>query len=86
MNRRWLIILVVLFLSLPVQAGQPQASDPNLRTLLKQAIAKHDSFKDRFDAEVWLVDMSRRLAPLVPDPEKRLKLRAPDCDRSWYWP
>lgn len=74
MIHRWPVFLVILLLSLPVPAAQPQAPDDNLRTLLKQAIAKHDSFKDRFDAEVWLVDMSSRLAPLVPDPKKRLNL------------
>jgi len=74
MHRNWPILVVTLILSLPVQANQPQALDSTLRTLLKQAISKQDSFKDRFDAEVWLVDMSRRLKPLVPDPEKRINL------------
>ena len=74
MIRFWPVFLITLLLSLPVQANQPQAPDNTLRALLKQAIAKHDSFKDRFDAEVWLVDMSRRLAPLVPNPQKRVKL------------
>lgn len=45
-----------------------------LRTLLQQAINDSDSFEDRFDAEVWLVDMSNRLSDKVPDEEKRLKL------------
>lgn len=74
MYRYWPAFVIALLLSLPAQANQPQAPDSTLRTLLKQAIIQHDSFKDRFDAEVWLVDMSRRLAPLVPDPEKRIKL------------
>lgn len=74
MNRYWPVYLVTLLLSLPVQANQPQAPDSTLRALLKQAIAGNDSFKDRFDAEVWLVDMSSRLAPIVPDPDKRIKL------------
>ncbi len=74
MIRYWPVILATLIFSLPVRANQPQAPDSTLRALLKQAIAKQDSFKDRFDAEVWLVDMSRRLAPLVPDPGKRVKL------------
>lgn len=45
-----------------------------LRILLQQAINDSDSFKDRYDAEVWLVDMSRRLSDKIPDDEKRLKL------------
>jgi len=74
MTRYWPAMLATLLFSLPVQANQPQAPDSALRALLMQAITKQDSFKDRFDAEVWLVDMSKRLAPLVPDPEKRVKL------------
>lgn len=61
-------------LSLPIQAEQAQVPDDNLRILLKHAISDSDSFKDRFDAEVWLVDMSKRLEPIMPDPEKRVNL------------
>ena len=46
--------------------------DPELRTILLGAIADSDSFADRFDAEVWLTDMSRRLSRQVPDAEERL--------------
>lgn len=75
MLQRWSVFLIVLCLSLPAWAATPaQAPDNELRDLLKQAIAAHDSFKDRFDAEVWLVDMSRRLKPFVPDPVKRINL------------
>lgn len=45
-----------------------------LRMLLQQAIKDSDSFEDRYDAEVWLVDMSNRLSDKIPDDEKRLKL------------
>ena len=45
-----------------------------LRILLQQAIKDSDSFEDRYDAEVWLVDMSSRLSDKIPDNEKRLKL------------
>jgi soluble lytic murein transglycosylase-like protein len=48
--------------------------DPELRTILLGAIADSDSFADRFDAEVWLTDMSRRLARQVPDAEERLHI------------
>lgn len=41
--------------------------DPVLRTLLKQAATDSDAFSDRFDAEVWLMDMSRRLERKLPD-------------------
>jgi len=76
MLRRWPVLILTLFVCLPLQADQDraQAPDEDLRRLLQQAIAGQDSFKDRFDAEVWLVDMSRRLAPLVPDAKKRINL------------
>jgi soluble lytic murein transglycosylase-like protein len=48
--------------------------DPELRKILAAAIADADSFADRFDAEVWLTDMSRRLARQVPDAEERLHI------------
>jgi soluble lytic murein transglycosylase-like protein len=50
------------------------APDPHLRTILVSAIADADSFADRFDAEVWLTDMSRRLSRQVPDAEERLHI------------
>jgi soluble lytic murein transglycosylase-like protein len=48
--------------------------DPELRTSLKQAVAEADSFADRFDAEVWLTDMSARLSKQVPDADERLDI------------
>jgi soluble lytic murein transglycosylase-like protein len=50
------------------------APDPELREILVGVIAEADSFGDRFDAEVWLTDMSRRLARQVADPEERLHI------------
>ncbi len=46
--------------------------DDETRALLHQTIAKADSFKDRFDAEVWLVDMDARLARYVKNPQERM--------------
>lgn len=48
--------------------------DGELRLMLEKTIGEADSFKDRFDAEVWLMDMSSRLKSRVPDDEKRLEL------------
>lgn len=45
-----------------------------LRQFLKKTISAADSFEDRFDAEVWLVDMSGRLSKFVKDPKKRLRM------------
>jgi len=56
-------------------ASEPQTEDQeNLRRLLKDAISNAESFTDRFEAEVWLVDMSNRLKPIIEDDEKRLRL------------
>jgi soluble lytic murein transglycosylase-like protein len=63
--------------------------DPELRRLLQQAINDNDSFKDRFDAEVWLVDMSKRLEKKIPDPQHRLKLLKQihyEATRAELWP
>jgi soluble lytic murein transglycosylase-like protein len=48
--------------------------DPALRELLRQAASQSDSFADRFDAVVWLTDMSRRLQRHLPDPAFRIEL------------
>lgn len=59
----------------PASIGDARSGpDPALRELLLEAIADAESFVDRFDAEVWLVDMSARLARQVPDPEERLEI------------
>ncbi len=57
-------------------AGIPRDEQEHaeMRVFLKAAIDKSDSFADRFDAEVWLLDMSTRLTRFVSDPEERLEL------------
>ncbi|MCW8854180.1 MAG: transglycosylase SLT domain-containing protein [Gammaproteobacteria bacterium] len=65
-------LLLILF-STQAFALSNQA-DPELRSRLKLAIEQSDSFKDRFDAEVWLLDMSTRLKKRVPDSNERLHL------------
>jgi soluble lytic murein transglycosylase-like protein len=45
-----------------------------LRSLLIEAINNADSFDDRYDAEVWLLDMTSRLEPLVDEPQERLDI------------
>ena len=58
-------------------AAQPQGGepvDPELREVLLKAVAESKSFDDRFTAEVWLSDMSRRLAEQVPDTDERLHI------------
>jgi soluble lytic murein transglycosylase-like protein len=64
--------LLALVLSLPALAQQ--LADPELREVLREAAFSADSFDDRFDAEVWLTDMSARLARQVSDPDERIAL------------
>lgn len=48
--------------------------DAEVRSLLMQTIAQADSFLDKYDAEVWLVDMSGRLERYVNNPKERLQI------------
>ena len=70
-----LAILISATVSLSAWA-QPQDEEEltALRSFLEQTINGADSFEDRYDAEVWLVDMSSRLSRYIKDPEKRLSL------------
>ena len=70
---RQLIFILLSLLSFNTFA---EATDdqPELRRLLQQAIESSDSFKDRFAAEVWLVDMSKRLKKLLPEKKERIEL------------
>lgn len=67
-------ILVASFISTTAVAEKTTTADPKLRKLLIKAVNDSNSFKDRFDAEVWLLDMSNRLKHFIPDTEKRLRL------------
>ena len=48
--------------------------DPELREVLRAAASESPSFTDRFHAEVWLTDMSRRLERQVRDAEERIEI------------
>ena len=48
--------------------------DPELLKRLREVAREADSFRDHFAAEVWLTDMSGRLARQVQDPEERLEI------------
>ena len=63
---------MISFVSSAVQAQDTR--DPELRQALLAAVSDTTSFPDRFDAEVWLTDMSRRLERQVKDPAERMTL------------
>ena len=66
---------LLLALLVPAKVlADPGLVDPLLRERLIEAVAESDSFIDRFDAEVWLTDMSNRLRPQVPDHDERLTI------------
>ncbi|MDH5485150.1 MAG: lytic transglycosylase domain-containing protein [Gammaproteobacteria bacterium] len=69
-----LVICCLLCVVVPQLSAEIKKTDPELRKRLIQAIEQADSFDDRFDAEVWLLDMSTRLEKRLPDPEQRLDL------------
>jgi soluble lytic murein transglycosylase-like protein len=73
--RSWPLLLAAASAQAQHVLGDARSGpDPELREILVTAIAEADSFGDRFDAEVWLTDMSRRLARQVPDAEERLHI------------
>ena len=67
------MIMLAALLGGPAAIAEQQP-DPELREVLREAASDAASFGDRFDAEVWLTDMSRRLARQVRDPEERVEL------------
>lgn len=68
------VILVLLATSISsAHAAKRQPIDNELRKVLIEAANSSDSFADRFEAEVWLTDMSNRLTRYMPDPEDRIQ-------------
>lgn len=67
-------VIVAILLLLAASGAPAIEADPELREALRAAANDAPSFTDRFDAEVWLIDMSRRLERQVRDPEERIRL------------
>jgi len=70
-------ISIGILLAAWLSAGSAMAEDgpdPELREVLRSAASDTTSFEDRFHAEVWLTDMSRRLERQVKDPEERIEI------------
>lgn len=85
------ILLIFSLLASGFSGARAEPPDPRLRSALKRAIESSDSFASRFEAEVWLVDMSNRLRARIPDPEQRVRLlrlvhseaRRADLEPEW---
>lgn len=69
-----LILLTVVLAPAGAIDSPPSPVDPELRRLLKAAVEDTRSFEDRYAAEVWLMDMSRRLERYVPNHAERLTI------------
>lgn len=69
-----LLVCTGLVVSSQALAATQEHPDDELRSLLSKAINSADSFEDRFDAEVWLLDMSNRLERRIPNTRERLNL------------
>jgi soluble lytic murein transglycosylase-like protein len=63
--------LLTLLLASPTTFAQSD-TDPELRSALLEAVNTANSFDDRYDAEVWLTDMSARLERQVRDHDERM--------------
>lgn len=75
MTRRWWLAGLAMLVSAKLVADTgPPAVDPSLRDALVKAVTSTDSFHNRYAAEVWLMDMSRRLERRLPDPHYRMEL------------
>ena len=68
------LVAIILLAGIGGAALSQEQPDPVLRELLRTAANDADSFPDRFDAQVWLSDMSQRLARQVADPEERVEI------------
>ncbi|TDT42998.1 transglycosylase-like protein with SLT domain [Halospina denitrificans] len=69
------LFLVVLTLLTPLPApGSTKQPDPELRRELRETVNSANSFEDRFDAEVWLVDMSGRTDQWLENNRRRMKI------------
>lgn len=76
--RFWIIQLAAVvalpLLALVTVAPLQASTDPELRRMLQEAIESDSGFEDRFDAQVWLLDMSRRLEKFIEEPKSRIEL------------
>ncbi len=68
------LFVILNALIIPCSVAASPVVDAKLRQLLTNAINSSQSFGDRFQAEVWLLDMSTRLKPFIKDAKYRLQL------------
>jgi soluble lytic murein transglycosylase-like protein len=71
--RAWLLP-IVFFFQLSSSQTLSKEIDQALVGILKATIEQAESFEDRFDAEVWLLQKEGILKKFVKDPNERLRL------------
>ncbi len=76
LNRIWagVVALALLGWCNNVDAATTERPDARLRALLIEAVSESVSFNDRFEAQVWLIDMSTRLGDAVQSPAERVEI------------
>ena len=72
-GRLLLVLLVAGLCCLRAVAATTEPPNEELRHLLRVAVLGADSFQDRFEAQVWLMDMSTRLTKRLPDAKERVE-------------
>ena len=60
-------------LTLPLTTLSAELLVPEIRAALLKTVNESKSFSDRFEAEVWLVDISGRLSRYIKNTEERLE-------------
>lgn len=68
------LIAPIVWLAAATGVITSNADQSSVATYLHHAFDPNDGFKDRFDAEVWLVDMDARLSSFMTNPSERLAL------------
>ena len=74
-SSRFISLILLASVASPAWTAEYRSTPGNrLRDLLQQAVDDQRSFKDRFDAQVWLLDMSNRLRQFIDDDQLRIQL------------
>ncbi len=68
------ISIAALLIALALPGAAQDRPDPALVEMLRLAASDTSSFADHFDAQVWLTDMSTRLARQVANPQERINI------------
>ena len=69
-----LILILSSVIASDCLATRRDARDSDLPTFLAKGLKDNSSFNDRFDAQVWLLDMSTRLQRFVDDSPEGLRI------------